>query len=196
MKLGGRTPWLHANSIRKKMVWFSFSSWCDVQSSPELGVGTDEASFSFNSCAIILLATHVQHVQHLKHPQKRGRKEKQKPFLWELKKGWVIPSNIRNVNIDYKLCKNQHSIANMRRRWKYFRMEGTSFLKKTRDPILKLFLVLQKGIVGCQKVWSNLPAWTQQWSIPTMLLLHMTFSLKSKSRGLHVSHGQLQQQLV
>jgi hypothetical protein len=24
------TPWLHGNSIRKKMVWFSFSSWCDV----------------------------------------------------------------------------------------------------------------------------------------------------------------------
>lgn len=24
------TPWFHANSIRKKMVWFPFSSWCDV----------------------------------------------------------------------------------------------------------------------------------------------------------------------
>jgi hypothetical protein len=37
---------------------------------------------------------------------------------------------------------------------KYFRMEGVSFLK--RLEILKLFLVLQKGIVGCQKVGSNL----------------------------------------
>jgi hypothetical protein len=83
----------------------------------------------------------------------------------------------------------------MRIRWKHFRTEGASFLKGLE--ILKLFLVLQKGIVGCQKAWSNLPVWTQQWSILTMLLLlllHITFFLKSKSQGLHVSHGQLQQQ--
>jgi hypothetical protein len=78
-----------------------------------LGEGTEEASFSFNSCAIILLATHVQHVQHLKHPKKRGQKKKTETLFVGVKKDEsFLPTSEMKTYI--KLCKNQHLIANMR----------------------------------------------------------------------------------